>query len=274
MAMNNKGVLFTIGLTLLVLTIFTLAVMIYKNYKISEERTADEIIMERTANIFSSVENSIRNIYYNTSFMAIRANGTRVIFYPFDFRYLSTFHIATEQFDNFLSINYTFVNLSRNYDQNNIGFFVKNSTNGNILNYTINDSAGIKTGIGTVTQNISRIVIYYYSATQNGTAQWISTASGSVSVSIIAEGNGSYRSEATASLDPYAISTGRIIGLDGNFNITLTAGIIQVQTNSTDVLNAYNSFYYSPTSEKVFLPADITVNFDDKTQKKGFARIM
>src|SRR3989344_5316426 len=114
----KKGVLFTLGLTLLVMSVFVLSVMIYRSYQFSAERTAD---------MFYSVESAFSKLYYNASTVRISANGTRLIFYPFNMK-LGTFSTKSSDLEGYIEEAYPGVEIARAVTPSDFKFFVTNKS--------------------------------------------------------------------------------------------------------------------------------------------------
>lgn len=268
----KKGVLFTLGLTLLVMSVFVLSVMIYRSYQFSAERTADMLMVERTADMFYSVESAFSKLYYNASTVRISANGTRLIFYPFNMK-LGTFSTKSSDLEGYIEEAYPGVEIARAVTPSDFKFFVTNKSGSEMTNITL-DYINDNKSTATLNTMATRVVIYYYSASNNGTVQWTGTTAGSLNVTVVAEGTGSWRSEAGRLVDPQALSSGRITGLVGWFNFTFDANQAEIYSNDSDLSNAYMSIYYGMADVEVDIPVNITVNFTDKVIKSDYVRVM
>lgn len=268
----KKGVLFTLGMTLLVMSVFVLSVMIYRGYQFSAERTADMLMVERTADIFSSVSSSFSKHYYNASTVRISANGTRLIFYPFNLK-LNAFQSKSSELEGYVEQAYPEVEISRSFTPSDFKFFVTNKSGAEITNITL-DYINENKSTATLNTLASRVVIYYYSSVNNGTVQWTGTTAGALNVTIVAEGTGNWRSEAGRMVDPQALSAGRITGLAGWFNFTFNTNQAEIYSNDSDLSNAYMSIYYSMMDVDIDIPVTITANFTDKVIKSDSVRVM
>lgn len=110
---SKKGILFTLGLTFLVLVVLALAVLIFHSAQKSEEIIAKLAVLDRVYDLDISIEQSLRDIFNLKSGILINITDNSIIFEEeLPNSNAGSFNSSMKAFKNFVESNFANINIS------------------------------------------------------------------------------------------------------------------------------------------------------------------
>ncbi|MDP2906813.1 MAG: hypothetical protein Q8O03_02635 [Nanoarchaeota archaeon] len=111
MAKMKKGVLFTLGITMLVTIVFSLAVLLFHNTQSMEERFSELVLLDRISDCDGMVQSNIRDINAYESGLYITVGNNNVSFTE-AFPRSDKFAEVMEEYEDYMKTNYTAANIT------------------------------------------------------------------------------------------------------------------------------------------------------------------
>lgn len=272
--MKKKGILFTIGLSAVALTLLALSIMIFNNFQTSEERFSKLAVFDRAYDLDISVQGGLRKIFYAKSGISIiKADNKIVISEDLPNSNRAAFANETSNFKNFVESNFDNINLIIG----DLNSYLTLTITPFKINYTHNED-GDKIFI-IYNENVSSIELYFWDNFSNGTVSFDVENPGSLEVKIIS-GSFGWHDEETDYIDPTEENEAGISGLSGaDIKIDFDQNRIDIgrETGSVGPILSKVTLGFINNSENagVVIPNIINISFDDfGISKQGSVKIL
>jgi hypothetical protein len=266
--LNKRGMLFTLALTFLVLTLFSLSIIIYNNSISSTKTTTDLLVFERVNDLTSSIEESVVKLFKNNINLEVNFTiynhsypETIISFSPLINISWSSLNTVLARLEDFVDLNVSIANMSHNFDSDPIDFYLRFS------NHTKKISLDKSLFNGVVIEHSPLVKRYdiLILDVANGTPSWTTQQSGSsndifINFTVLGDqGSTQWRQVVTGNVDPSQSSLISTIfqGHAGTFNILISSNTITITNLNTNITDSHLIINTTTTDVQLHLPTII-----------------
>ncbi len=276
MAKMRKGVISTIAILFLVLVIFSISFLVFKQGIAGKKAIAENIATEIIKNKFFAVQYAIYQMFWNTTGINISSTSSGLYFTHSIPTRLDIFSGNVTAFSNYVSTSMPEIKITPNFGSGNISLQYYNPSNlAQPYEYII--AAGTPNKIILDFDPASTFYVFrIYSPDFNGTPAFSRITTGTVNVSVVVTGTSSYYASTGALIDPTSGLTDSAVVIGGLSNV-VNISIYNSKFILSDYLGNPGNLTLTTSinitdRRNIYLPTRIFIN-ESRIWKNGTPRI-